>query len=126
MADAKGADPLALWREMLAQWEKSVNSLANQTMASDEFSSSMNGAMGLSLKMQETMRDAMAAYLGAMNLPSRTEVAALGERLAAIETRLDRVVALLERNAAAAGPPPPPATPRPPRTKRPPGAEPKA
>jgi hypothetical protein len=126
VAEPPGNDPLAPWRELVSQWEKNVNALANTTMASDEYSSSMHGAMGATLKIQQTMKDAMAAYLANANLPSRTEVLALGERLTGVEARLDRITTLLERIAAttagesAAAPPP---APRPPRTKSPPGAE---
>ncbi|GAC1582216.1 MAG: hypothetical protein NVS3B7_17540 [Candidatus Elarobacter sp.] len=115
MADAK--DPLALWRDMLSQWESAVNSLANKTMSSNEYSSSMNGAMGLSLRMQESVREFMAAYLATTNLPSRTEVLAIAERLGALETRLDRITALLERMAPASAED---TRPRPARTKKPP------
>ncbi|MDB5026702.1 MAG: alpha/beta hydrolase [Candidatus Eremiobacteraeota bacterium] len=91
MADPKEKDPLAMWRDMLSQWETNVNALANRTMKSDEYSSSMHGAMGMSLRMQEAIRDFMAAYLATTNLPSRTEVLALGERIGGIEARLDRM-----------------------------------
>jgi len=121
MADKdQPADPMALWRDMLSQWETNVNSLANKTMGSDEYSSSMNGAMGGMLKLQETMKTFMATYLANANLPSRSEVLAIAERIGGLESRLDRIIALLERDAttvAAA-----PARPRPPRTKSPPGA----
>ena len=126
MADPP-TDPLALWRDMLGQWEKSVNTLANQTMASEDYSRQMNGAMSLSLKLQESMRDAMTAYLSQMNLPSRTDVARLDERLGAVELKLDRLIALTERGVAAVGAVPAADStrpPRPPRTKRPPGTEP--
>ncbi len=111
MAEAP-KDPFALWRELVGQWEKSVNAAANQTMGSEQFSRSMHGALGGSLQAQETMRTAMAAYLASLNLPSRADVAAIGERL-------DRIIALLERQAGPAAQPEPPA--KPPRTKRPPG-----
>ena len=116
-------DPLALWRDMLGQWEKSVNTLANQTMASEDYSRSMNGALSLSIKMQESMRDAMTAYLAQMNVPSRTDVARLDERLGAVELKLDRLIALVERSGGAGGatrPADAARPPRPPRTKRPP------
>ena len=128
MADKdKPADPMALWRDMLSQWETNVNALANKTMASDEYSSSMNGAMGGMLKLQDTMKQFMATYLASANLPSRAEVLAIAERIGGVEARLDRMNALLERiaaaraadgsaPAAAAAPP----RPRPPRTKSPP------
>jgi len=128
----KDKDPLALWREMLSQWETNVNALANRTMATDEYSSQMHGAMGMTLRMQETIREFMAQYLAATNLPSRTEVLAIAERLGAVEARLDRIAALLERIAespAGGSPstsPAPPARARPPRTKSPPAAEPTA
>ena len=130
MAGSSEKDPLAPWRELVAQWEKNVNALANSTMATDEYSSSMHGAMAMSLKLQETMRDVMAAYLANANLPSRTEVLAIAERLSGVEARLDRMHALLERiasaqsgaTAAAAEP----RAPRPPRTKSPPSAATKA
>ncbi len=116
-------DPMALWRELLGQWEKSVNALANQTMGSEEYSRSMNGAMGLTLKMQESMKDVMATYLANMNLPSRVDFARLDERVQGIEGRLDRIIALLERSVPAGSAPATPPAPRPPRTKRPPSAE---
>ena len=123
--DGKDVDPLAPWRDLVAQWEKNVNALANRTMATDEYSSSMHNAMGLSLKLQETMRDVMAAYLANANLPSRSEVQAIAERIGGVEARLDRMNALLERIASAregaASPEAPARPPRPPRTKTPPG-----
>jgi len=122
--DGKEVDPLAPWRDLVAQWEKNVNALANRTMATDEYSSSMHGAMGATLKMQETLREVMAAYLANANLPSRSEVLAIAERIGGVEARLDRMNALLERIASAresGGAVEPPARPpRPPRTKSPP------
>ncbi|MBV8370704.1 MAG: hypothetical protein JO036_17465 [Candidatus Eremiobacteraeota bacterium] len=130
MAHPKDFDPLAVWREMLSQWETSVNALANKTMASDEYGSAMHGAMGLTLRMQETIKQFMTAYLAATNLPSRAEVLALGERLGDIEARLDRMNALLQRISEEQRHDGAPATaherPRPPRTKKPPAAEPSA
>jgi hypothetical protein len=133
----KPADPMALWRDMLSQWETNANALANKTMASDEYSSSMHGAMGGMLKLQETMKTFMASYLASANLPSRAEVLAIAERIGGVESRLDRMNALLERIASAprgdagaaetATPtagmaPAQPARARPPRTKSPPPA----
>jgi poly(hydroxyalkanoate) synthase III subunit E len=130
----KVIDPMAMWRDMLSQWETSANALANKTMASDEYSSSMHGAMGGMLKLQDTMKQFMATYLASANLPSRAEVLAIAERIGGVEARLDRMNALLERIAegprgdavsTATLPATTPARPRPPRTKSPPVAEPK-
>jgi hypothetical protein len=132
MADPKDVDPLATWRDLLSQWEQGMNTIANRAMGSDEYSSSMNGAMGATLKLQETMRQYMAVQLANANLPSRSEVQAIAERVGGLEARLDRITALLERIAASprsADAPPraeEPARARPPRTKKPPGTEPAA
>jgi hypothetical protein len=136
MADNdKTPDPMALWRDMLSQWETNVNALANKTMASDEFSSSMHSSMGGMLKLQDTMKQFMATYLANANLPSRAEVLAIAERIGGVEARLDRMTMLLERIAAAPradegattataaiadAPATAPPRPRPPRTKKPP------
>jgi hypothetical protein len=129
--DPKPTDPLGVWRDLLSQWEQNVNAVANRTMGSDEYSSSMNSAMGATLKLQETMRQFMATYLASANLPSRAEVLGIAERLGGVEARLDRIAALLERIVAAqtgpaAAPAAAPPRARPPRTKSPPSTEPQA
>jgi hypothetical protein len=109
-AEPLSKDPAAAWRDLVAQWEKNVN----------EFSKAVNQAMGLSAGMQSSLSEAMGRYLASLNLPSRTEMAGIGERLNAIEERLDRVLTLLQLPAGAAKPSGAAATAKPPRTKRPP------
>jgi len=120
MAESPSKDPAAAWRDLVTQWEKNLNELANRTMGSDEFAKSVNQAVGLSAGMQSSLSEAMGRYLASLNLPSRTEMAAIGERLHAIEQRLDRVLELLQASAGAAeaegavaGAKPPPRTKRP-------------
>jgi len=132
MPDNAPVDPFAAWRDIVSQWEKSVNSLANREMASDQFSGSMNQMMNVMLRAQQSVGDAMIKYLAALNLPSRADLVALGEQLGSIESQLSRIAVAIERQAAqsaaaqpAASPsssPPPmsPARRSPPRTKRPP------
>ena len=122
MADKPVTDPLGIWRELVGQWEKGINTLANETMASDQFSGSVNQVMNLSLKMQQTLGETMAAYLAALNLPSRADVTAISERLAAIEGHLDRLVAIAEKATAAPRGMPARAS-MPPRTRKPPAAK---
>lgn len=124
MADSRPpADPAAMWRDMISQWEQKFNSLANQTMGSDEFSRAMNQMMGLSLRMQETLGEAVGRTLTTLNLPTREDLRSLGERLQAVETRLDQMNALLQGLADGKAAP---ARIMPPRTRRAPrqGAKP--
>ena len=120
MAEPPSKDPAAAWRDLVAQWEKNLNELANRTMGSDEFSKAINQAMGLSAGMQSSLSEAMGRYLASLNLPSRAEMAGIGERLHAIEERLDRVLTLLQSPADAAKPGGAAVAAKPPRTKRPP------
>jgi hypothetical protein len=121
MAD-KGTDPVQMWQSFLGDMEKQFNSLSNQAMGSEEFSRMMGQMTGAGAGAKKAFGDFMERYLAAMNLPSRSELIDLGERLHSIEGRLNEMMSLLQRvhadviasDAAASG------TPRPPRTKRPP------
>lgn len=121
MAEPPSKDPAAAWRDLVAQWEKNLNELANRAMGSDEFSKAVNQAMGLSAGMQSSLSEAMGRYLASLNLPSRAEMTSIAERLYAIEERLERIHGLLQRSAGVAEPAAAPTSAKPPRTKRPPG-----
>ena len=120
MAD-KAPDPVQMWHNFLADMEKQVNSFSNQAMQSEEFSRVMGQVTGASAGAKKAFGDFMERYLAAMNLPSRSEMVDLGERLHHIEGRLNDIMSLLQRvhadvaSADGAG-----GVPRPPRTKRPP------
>jgi polyhydroxyalkanoic acid synthase PhaR subunit len=114
-------DPFAMWREWVAQSERQWNAFFNEVMGTEQYSQSMGRLMALSLDQQKSMSEAMGRYLGALNLPTRSDVFALGDRLAGIEKRLASMEERMER-LAGAGPVPPgltPTVPRPPRTKKP-------
>ena len=117
MAEQPNLDPLGLWRDMLGQWERGLNSVANQAMGSDEFSRAMHQVTSLGLRMQQTMGETMNKSLQALNLPSRGDLVALSERLGRIEETLARIEAGASTQATA-----PPTVPKPPRTRQPPTA----
>jgi len=114
MAEPPNLDPLAMWRDMLGQWERGVNSVANQAMGSDEFSRAMHQMTAVGLRLQQTVGEVVGKSLEALNLPTRNDLISINERLSRIEARLDEI--------ATAAPAPKPAVPRPPRTRRPPSA----
>ncbi len=119
MADGS-SDPLAPWRDLVNQWEKGMNSLANTTMGSEQFSGGVNTAMNLSLRMQQKMGEVMATYLTTLNLPSKADITAVSERLASIEARLDRIASLAEIAVREMKPTTEHVNVTPPRTKKPP------
>jgi len=121
MADNNN-DPAVVWRTMIGEMEKGFNAFANQAMTSPEFSRAMNGMGNVSAGVQKQLGDLMEKYLSTMNLPSRAQMADLGERLTAIESQLNEITSLLRRTHgdAAEGDPAHAPAPRPPRTRQPP------
>ena len=128
MAD-KSNDPVAMWQNMIGEMEKGFNSLANQTMASPEFSKVMNQVGGVAAGAQKQLGELMEKYLVSMNLPSRAQMVGMAERLQSIEGQLNEIKALLTQMGKASGVSAGGSLgkPMPPRTKRPPsaGGEPK-
>ena len=108
------ADPMAMMRSALDQWEKLANEYGAQFLQRPETAKAMQSMTSGYLQMQKAMQDAMGKALATANLPSRTDVEALSARLGAIEASLARI--------EAGGTPPPTSAslPRPPRTRKPP------
>ncbi len=99
MSEPASMDPFALWRDMVAQMEKGANEFANQATKSDQFTQGMNKAMSASLTAKKISDELSTRYLTALNLPSRADIEALGERLLAIEDRLIGMSAAIDQLA---------------------------
>ena len=124
MAD-KSNDPVALWQTMIGEMEKGFNAFANQAMTSPEFSKAMNQAGGVTAGAHKQLAELMEKYFISMNMPSRSQMVGIAERLQTIEGQLSDIKLLLQqmqKQAGTAGSAP--ATPRPPRTRKPPTASP--
>ncbi len=120
MAEPLSFDPFAPWRDLVSQMEKGVNEFAASGMKSDEFASAMGKALSASVAGKALKQAMLGRYLGALNLPTRTDIEALSGRLQAVEDRLIGLQTTLDRIAgvkplAAAGA-------MPPRTRKPPAA----
>jgi hypothetical protein len=112
-------DPFAAWRDWLDQTERQLNSYFNQVMGTEQYARFLGQFSELTLNMQKSMGEAMERYFRSLNLPTREDLAALGQRLNVIEQR----VAAIERSSASAsltgGAVPEIVTPHPPRTRKP-------
>lgn len=116
----KANDPVQVWHTMLAEMEKGFNAMATQVMGTEQFSKVTHQLTGASVGAQKTIGDLMERYLASMNLPSRAQMAGIGERLAAIESQLNEIRALLNRVHGDAASQDSGRAPKPPRTKQPP------
>ena len=124
MADQVNIDPLAMWRDWVANSERQWNGFMNNAMATDEFSQNMGRMMDVYLNMQKNMNEVMGRYLQLINVPTRNDILGLGERLSQIEDRLGQIETAINaaQRAAANGASKataPAAVARPPRTKKP-------
>lgn len=131
MADQPNLDPLAMWRDWVANSERQWNGFLNNAMATDEFSQSMGRMMDVYLNVQKQMNEVMGRVLQTVNLPTRDDILAVGERLSQIEDRLGRIEDMVQTTTLVnatptvnvAGSPAPAskgatAVARPPRTKK--------
>jgi hypothetical protein len=116
MAGETPTDPFAMFRQMVNQWEKMANDLGGKALSTSEFAQGIQGATAFSLQMQQAVHDAMTKVLAAANMPSREDLAGIGQRVAQMEAQLSRIEATLGATTRAA------ATPKPKRTKQPPAA----
>jgi len=121
MADqASTVDPFAMWRDWVANSERQWNGFLNDAMATDEFSQSMARMMDVYLNIQKNMNEVMGRYLQTINVPTRNDILALGERLSQIEDRLSSIENGLRAATAKSAPPKAePEVKRPARTKKP-------
>ena len=116
-------DPFQLWRDWLSQSERQWNEYFNNMMSTDEYGAAMGRMMDAYLTAQRNMSEAMGRYFTALNMPTRTDVLTLGNRLTDIEDRLTGIEAAISKlgTASAPGKVAAPA-PKPRRTKKPPAA----
>lgn len=121
-------DPFAMWREWLSQSERQWNAFFNDVMGTEQFSQYQGRFTELYLAMQRNMSEAMGRYLTTLDMPTRSDVLGLGQRLSLVEDRLRTIeegLTRLSRGATADEPPTaaPPQTavaaPRPARTRKP-------
>jgi polyhydroxyalkanoic acid synthase PhaR subunit len=117
-------DPFAWWRDWLVQSERQWNSALNELMGTEQFAGTMGRWMEMYLGVQKNMNETLGRALTGMNVPNRDDVAELGQRLSAIEERLARIETLIERGTGVSA-----VTAerrRPPRTRKPPSSAPQA
>ena len=106
-------DPVATWQKFVSDWEKQVNEASARVVGTEEFSRAMNQVTKFSVVAQQQFDKQMEQFLKTVHLPSKSEVAAIHDRLAAIEESIERLtIALAPKHR--------PAKKKIPRTRKPP------
>lgn len=122
MSERSSADPMERFRELVTEWERGFDALANRFMGTDEFSRTMNQFQNLQLSLQKAFAENMARHLANVNLPSRDDVLRLGQAVHEVDMRLARMEQRLDEVAGAVGVNESRPRKGPPRTKQPPSA----
>ena len=113
MARSLFPDPLELLREGVNRFEAGVNALAQRKLAnSTEAARTLHKLARASVGVRQLADRSLAGVLALLELPSRSEVAALAAAVQRVEDKLDMLLPASARSAAHA--------PRPARTRRPP------
>ena len=73
MAD-KPKDPADAFRNLVTDWERNFDTMANKLMGTSEYSKAMNQFQNLQLEMQKRFNDLMAQNLSNLNMPSRDDM----------------------------------------------------
>lgn len=97
-------DPFGMWRDWVSQSERQWNTFLNEVMGSPQYTEAQGRFMEMYLAMQKAMGEAMGRSLVALDIPTRTDLLGLGERLSVIEGRLSAIEAHLARLGEGGGP----------------------
>src|SRR5919197_1618076 len=85
------SDPFELWRQIYETNERAWNAILERTVTNPAFAESSGKLLETFLAAQKTVRDNMRFYLEQINLPTREDVARLGELIVALEEKVDQL-----------------------------------
>jgi BMFP domain-containing protein YqiC len=93
-------DPFGQWRAMRDNYMDAMSKAMIEMTSSDEYARSqarmLDAYLSISVPFQKALETAMTQTLTQLNMPTRTDVTNLAERLTNIEMRLDDLDARLE------------------------------
>lgn len=94
---SKQSDPTEAFRNLITEWERGFDAMANRIMGTEEFSRGMHQLQDLQLSMQKRFNETMAQQLSTLNIPSRDDILRLGESIRALDKRLANIEEMLAR-----------------------------
>jgi hypothetical protein len=87
----RSSDPFELWRQLYDVNERAWSAALEQAMGTSEFGESSGKLLETMLAAQKSVRDNMRTYLETMNVPTREDIARLGELVVGLEEKIDQV-----------------------------------
>jgi hypothetical protein len=95
------ADPFETWRQLYEANERAWTAAIGEAMESPEFAESSGKMLETMLAAQKQVRENMRTYLETMNVPTREDIARLGELIVGLEEKVDQVVDRIDSLEAA-------------------------
>ncbi len=89
-------DVFGVWRELYDENERAWSAALEQAMGSSEFGESSGRLLETMLAAQKSVRDNMRVYLETMNVPTREDIARLGELVVGLEEKVDQIADRLD------------------------------
>jgi polyhydroxyalkanoic acid synthase PhaR subunit len=90
------ADPFEVWRQLYETNERAWSAALEEAMGSPGASDSSGKLLETMLAAQKSVRDNMRTYLETMNVPTREDIARLGELVVGLEEKIDQVADRLD------------------------------
>jgi polyhydroxyalkanoic acid synthase PhaR subunit len=87
----RAPDPYEVWRQLYETNERAWSAALEQAMGSPEFGESSGKLLETLLAAQKSSRDNMRIYLETMNVPTREDIARLGELVIGLEEKIDQL-----------------------------------
>ena len=85
------ADPFEMWRQLYDANERAWSTALEQAMAGPDFGETSGKLLETMLAAQRSVRDNMRTYLETINVPTREDIARLGELVVGLEEKVDQV-----------------------------------
>ena len=104
MSQAPSFDPAAAWQQLISRWEQEVNQWSGRLTENEQFGQIMSQATKMQIMAQRSFNEHMEKLLKSLNLPSKTQIEEVSERLDRIEEAVDRLALAISGSAAAAAP----------------------
>lgn len=84
-------DPVRAWQDIVQKWEVEINEWSAKLTESEQFSAMMGQATKMNLVAQRAWAEQMESMLQALNLPSKSQIENITERLDRIEDNIERI-----------------------------------
>jgi polyhydroxyalkanoic acid synthase PhaR subunit len=90
-SDRPPSDPFALWKQIYEANERAWSTALERAMSSPAFAETQGKVLETFLQAQRAVRDQMRSYLEAVNVPTREDIARLGELILGLEEKVDQL-----------------------------------